>query len=293
MSKTKNQIPLHFYKTKEMGSLGFDIINLKKNEGRVYDSSIPHRHSFFELFLFTKGKGIHEIDFNQITIDSNSAHFVSPGQVHKLMLTNIEGYVLCFTEDFVSLKQKENVEDVFPFYNTSNTSGLKLSQAQNKEIETLILLIMAERQLKGEANHDVLRSYLNIILLKIKSVYMAAHKPDNSEEQTRHTKVAEFKKRIQVFYLQHKAVADYAKELTISPNYLNALCKLQEGKTAIQLIQDRLLLEAKRLLYATELNIKEISFYLKFEDVAYFNRFFKKQTQFSPIQYRQQLLKNR
>jgi AraC family transcriptional activator of pobA len=104
--------------------------------------------------------------------------------------------------------------------------------------------------------------------------------------------VIQFKKLINTNYLNHLSVSDYASSLNITPNHLNALCKKYEGRTAIQLIQERLLLESKRLLYATDMNIKEISYHLRFEDVPYFNRFFKKLTELTPIQYRECFQKN-
>ncbi len=89
-------------------------------------------------------------------------------------------------------------------------------------------------------------------------------------------------------YSDHLNVQQYSEKLNLSPNYLNALCKKETGKTAIQLIHERILLEARRLLYSTNLSVKEISFSLQFEDVAYFNRFFKKNMAVTPLEYRQQ-----
>jgi AraC family transcriptional regulator, transcriptional activator of pobA len=286
-------VPVHAIKTKEMDALGFGIINLLDNAGMAYDSAVPHRHTFFELLVFTKAQGKHEIDFGHYPVKSNSVHFVSPGQIHTLHLKKNDGYVICFSEDFVSLKSKERLVDSFPYFNNSNYPVLKLTKQLGLELEELLKSINQELK-KGKTHSiDICRSYLNIILLKLKACYAESLESNKQSVSEKHQKITQFKKLIHDNYLSHKTVSDYAEDLFISPNHLNALCKKEEGKTASQLIQERILLEAKRLLYATDLQIKEISFYLRFEDVPYFNRFFKKQTKVSPNEYRLQFLKNR
>lgn len=292
MNSYSKQVPVHAIKTKEMDALGFGVINLLDNAGKAYDSDVLHRHTFFELLFFTTAQGKHEIDFGHYPVKSNSVHFVSPGQIHKLHLKKNKGYVLCFSEDFVSLKSKERIVDSFPYYNNSNYPVLQLNKQLSLELEELIKSIYLEYN-KGQAlSLDICRSYLNIILLKLKICYSESLESNNQSTSDKHQKVSRFKKLIHENYLSHKTVSDYAEDLFISPNHLNALCKKEEGKTASQLIQERILLESKRLLYATDMQIKEISFYLQFEDVPYFNRFFKKQTKVSPNEYRQQFLKN-
>jgi AraC family transcriptional activator of pobA len=288
MNKLNRHVPLHAITTKEIGPSGFGIIDLVGKGGNTYDSSVPHRHTFFELLFFVSGRGIHEIDFNLFPVENNDVHFVSPGQIHRLTLQKAKGYVLCFTEDFISLKSKEIFAESFPFYGDSGSPTLKLTRELSAEINSLVTLVSEELKPGKTADTDVLRSYLNIILLKLKSLFLSSRKNIQQSGQTKKQKVTQFKKLINESYLLHKNVSTYADELNVTPNHLNALCKKHEGKTATQLIQERLLLESKRLLYATEMNIKEICYDLKFEDVPYFNRFFKKQTNLTPLQYRRQ-----
>lgn len=120
MNKDNKYVPLHPIHTKEMQTMGFDLMDLESKSGKRYDSSVAHRYTFFELFLFTGGKGVHEIDFHHYPALKNTGHFISPGQIHKLTLRNTTGYVFCFTEDFSLLKPKEmsfylNFEDVAYF----------------------------------------------------------------------------------------------------------------------------------------------------------------------------------
>jgi AraC family transcriptional activator of pobA len=286
VNKNKEHVPLHSIKTKEMDPSGFDVIELGRKGG--YDSSVPHRHAFFEFIFFLNGGGTHEVDFNKYPIEKNSVHFVSPGQIHKMTLKNTKGYVICFTEDFISVKLKDRFVETFPFFDSSNFPVLRLNKGLSAEIDFLINAIKRELMVESHDGIDIYRSYLNIILLKIKSFFSSGIKNTGQTNQNKRKKVTLFKKLINENYLSHKTVSDYAGELNVTPNHLNALCKGSEGKTATQLIHQRLVLESKRLLYATDMHIKEISFSLHFEDVPYFNRFFKKQTGLTPIEYRKQ-----
>ena len=291
MKNTPAPVPIHSIETKVMHTLGFDIMDLEGKGGKKYDSSLLHRHTFFELFFFSGGKGSHEIDFMHYNVGKNSVHFVSPGQIHQLTLKGTKGYVLCFTEDFVSLAAKENFVEKFPFYDSASHPVIDLDRAVGGELAALVTSITKEFR-SGNDNTDILRAYLNILLLKIRA-FLSGNGKTETSFQNRHAKVTRFKSLVNEHYIFHKPVSDYASDLNISPNHLNALCKTHEGKTATQLVQERLLLEAKRLLYATDMNIKEIAFQLNFEDVAYFNRFFKKQSGLAPVQYRRQVQQNR
>jgi AraC family transcriptional activator of pobA len=99
-------------------------------------------------------------------------------------------------------------------------------------------------------------------------------------------RLARFSMLIERHFKEEKLVTFYASELNLSANYLNILCKRNLGVPATQLIQQRVLLEAKRLLQSTDLSIKEIAFELGFVDHAYFSNFFKSQTSVTPTEFR-------
>ncbi len=295
MHKQVPKVPIHNIKTKEIHSLGFNVIDLKGSGGSEYDSSVPHRHNFYELLFFVNGYGKHEIDFTVFPLENNAVHFVSPGQIHKLTAKpKTKGFVLCFTEDFILSDGKENFNQKFPFYDEGFANPImKLNHSLSSEIYHLAKSIYYEFKLNPDFSSDVLRSYLNIILVKLRQSFFNQQNTVKHIGSDKKEKMLLFKKLINTFYLQHKPVSFYSDKISVSPNHLNALCKKHEGKTAIHLIQERSLLEAKRLLHATEMSVKEISFHLNFEDVSYFNRFFKKLQHLTPIQYREGIAKNR
>ena len=270
---------------------GFDILNLSASGNREYDSSHLHRHTFYELFYFYGGEGRHEIDFREYRVEGSSIHFVSPGQIHKLVLKRGNGFVICFTEDLVQLRQRETIAEKFPFYDNSNSPVLALSKELAGELGFLIESVARELRLR-HGDTELFRSYLSVILLRLRSEYITSA-TNRGLQLLKNKKVIAFRNLINEHFLDHWSVSEYASRLNLSPNHLNALCKKNEGRSAITLVHERLLLEARRLLFATDLHVKEISYALNFEDISYFNRFFKNHSGLTSNAFRDQFSKNR
>jgi AraC-like DNA-binding protein len=95
-----------------------------------------------------------------------------------------------------------------------------------------------------------------------------------------------FKDLIAKHYLQKQTVKAYAQMLCITPDHLNKIVKATAGKTALELIKDRILADAKALLHYSTMNISEIAYSLGFESNSYFARLFRKKIGVAPGQYR-------
>ena len=113
------EIPLHNFSRDDETSIPFEIIPLKQLSG--YDTGVPHRHNYYEIFFFEEGGGEHIIDFTTIPVKSHSIHFVSPGQVHHLMRSpDSHGAIILFSRDFYYLGlQEKNLLFEMPFLNNA------------------------------------------------------------------------------------------------------------------------------------------------------------------------------
>src|ERR1044072_5483468 len=100
-------------------------------------------------------------------------------------------------------------------------------------------------------------------------------------------RLATFNMLIDQHFREQKSVSFYAKQLHISANYLNILCKKNLKISATELIQQRITLEAKRLLQSTDMSVKAIAYELGFVDHAYFSNYFRDQTGFTPRDFRE------
>ena len=280
-------IPIHNLDVKSLKRVGFDVIALNDPADRNYDGVEAHRHNFYELMIYTKGGGIHEIDFKEYEIEKNSLHFVSPTQVHRLKSAAARGYVFCFSEEFMTLNEEGDFLQMYPFYDFNNyVPVIKLDKELFKEINEVVEILNINLSKDSTFRSDILRCYFQVILLRIKEHFINSPISKASRISSGHPKVQEFKKLINTNYLKHYSSFQYADLLHISPNHLNSICKKETSKTATELIHERILLEAKRLLCVTKLNVKEISNHLNFDTVPYFTRFFKKHVGQTPLDYR-------
>src|SRR5688500_14184884 len=103
-------IPSYSTKSRDMGPFGFRLLNLDGTSS-AYNGTVPHRHTFYELFFFTTKGGSHEIDFTNFPIRAGSVHIVTPGQIHRLIQSDTQGLVLCFSEEFATLDRPASLLD--------------------------------------------------------------------------------------------------------------------------------------------------------------------------------------
>jgi AraC family transcriptional regulator, transcriptional activator of pobA len=280
-------IPIHNLQVKNLKRENFDIIQLNGEQDKDYDSVIPHRHNFYELMVFDEGDGKHEIDFNEYPIEKNSVHFVSPTQVHRLKSAAAKGHVICFSEEFITLEARSSFLELFPYYDFHCYSPtIKLCTETFNDLRKSLDVLKENFSKDSFLKDDIVRCHLQIILLKIKEFFLINDLRTTHQISSTNSKILQFKKLIDVNYIKHFSAFQYAQNLNISPNYLNSICKKETGKTATELVHERLLLESKRLLYSTRLSIKEISGHLNFDSDAYFVRFFKKEVGKTPLDFR-------
>lgn len=244
-----------------------------------------HGHSFYMVMYVKNGSGTHTIDFVTYPIQANQLFFLTPGQVHNWALApGTEGFTLFFEANFFSTIYTERLME-YAFFHTNQHSSLLQIENNNLVFNQLFNEAYQEfSDLKPNRN-DVFLAHLFIILENVNRQYESLQNPEITGQYFR---VRQFEEFMNKYFLEKKEIKDYADLMNISPNYLNALCKNFLNKTASQMLQERLLVEAKRLLTHTPLSIKEIVFHLGFNDTSYFTRFFKKLTNKTPVEFRKE-----
>lgn len=271
----KNNIPIHDFIIDNTDSIPFNYISL--GELTNYDFSLPHRHNYYEIFFFTKGGGEHVIDFKTYPILDHSIHFVSPGQVH-LVKRELDSYgsIILFSRDFFYIgSDGQQTLFNFPFLNNSPYPVLKTSAAEYDSFSTLLQQVQNESEKNQEVYKEILRSYLKVILLKCLPLFDANYPEHLMKPTSAFNKLREM---VEKDYRTEKLPAYYAEKLNMTEKKLNAICKENVGENVGDYIKNRVLLEAKRLLNNSEYNIKEIAYFLGFDDPSYFNRFFRSKT---------------
>jgi len=255
------------------------LYNLIQGENHIEK---PHSHDFFIIVLFDQAKGFHDIDFINYKIANKQVHLLFPGQVHKWTIEkNSNGYQLMINKVFF-----EHIASHFRFSITNYINHPVITVSD----KTYQLLKYEFDRIKEEIEAGY--SLQEIIYARVALIAVIVSK--EAEMAFCETKVylsnprlSLFNQLIDIHYKEEKSVAYYASRLNISPNYLNILCKKYLNISANQIIQERVVLEAKRLLQSTDLSIKEIAYELGFIDHAYFSNFFKKQTGTSPTKFKE------
>jgi AraC-like DNA-binding protein len=125
---------------------------------------------------------------------------------------------------------------------------------------------------------------MNILLIYLQRFYEDVYKPKTSPKNAQ--LVRRFKQAISTSFQSEHSVETYADTLGVSPGHLRDIVRATTGLTPGQMIRDRLIIEAKRLLLYSEMTVAEIGYALSFDDPSYFGRFFKRETKKSPKQFR-------
>lgn len=286
--KKHSNIPIHnFHVHGDDHAVSFRIVKLETRTD--YIASEPHRHAYYEIFIFNEGGGSHMIDFLNIDIHSNSIHFVSPGQVHMVSRAiGSNGYVLLFSREFFYFNiENKNMLLEFPFLDDPTAKTfLDLDSEQARNVHHLVQEIERESGSRSSFSEDIIRSYITILLLKCKAWYEASGNQQKPHETAAAQLVQSFRLLVEEHFIKFHKVNDFAQMLNLTPNHLNEVTKKITGRTASELIQDRLLLEAKRLLLHSNLTGKEVAYSLGFNDPSYFSRFFRSNTGLSPETFR-------
>lgn len=292
------KIPIYELPFQEDKKLEFKMYRVKGAEIQRKDyphkTEQPHKHNYYELCFFTGGSGEHEIDFKAHKIISPSIHFLRPGQVHVIRRGKAyKGYLLVFSEEFFNLNF-QNIE-VIPGYPliTQLEDGpiLNLNQLLFEEFYVFIQSIKKELENNEEDSNEIIISYLKIFFLKLRQKFSKLVTTKNEASSSMKNLMYRFNQLVEESYNQIHHVKEYAEVLGESPINLNRAIKSITNKTASEIIIDRLILEAKRLLIYSDLNNKEIAYKLNYEDPSYFARIFRKKTGLTPSDFRTQTKK--
>ncbi|MCO4820861.1 MAG: helix-turn-helix domain-containing protein [Flavobacteriaceae bacterium] len=274
---------------------GFQIMSIKKfNEIQGIKKEVkmtPHKLFFDLIIVFTKGEGVHSIDFKSYNYKPGTVFLIKNDQFHAWDDNcNKDGYLLFLTKDFY-LKMGLSLENMLFTQNTHSFLNPKLDLgAKINQYTPLIELISKQYLLEIEGNRvlkNLVHSFFSIVEMEYFNEF-----PNFQKEKS--------KAMFQRFYtmieketpLPSRNAHYYASHFGITFKALNAFCKSMSNYTVKAFIDMIIVTRAKRALTINNQNISEIAFDLSFEEVGNFSKFFKKKTGITPNQYRKKLLAN-
>lgn len=252
---------------------------------RKADFLIPHRKDYYFIAFVKAGSTRHWIDMAPYVVRNNTLYFTDPQQVNlKEEAGVMSGVTISFTAAFLATDETGFIRQLPVIQNPHNGHELLLSSADIAFVEELLDKMIAEYGGENEWQQQMLLGYMKTLLIYMSRLYTAQFAESNHDQSRMLLK--RYLAQIETSYATLHDVAAYAVLMNISPGHLSDKVKEQSGKPAIAHIHARLMLEAKRLLFHSDLAVKEIAFRLGFEDASYFNRFFKRISNQTPAEYR-------
>jgi AraC-like DNA-binding protein len=273
--------------TSELLDDGFGLystVDLKKNIG-------PIKTQYFRISLTRKGSANFDIGLEKYTTKRNSILFGIPGQIFSLHQYSKDflAYYLLFTEKFIAdalLKQKRMQH--YPFLSYSGLQSFPLDNNTADQIENIIFKMNDEVKGRKADCREMIKLYIQQIILLANRSYGTVLLSNSHAQNTQQTLYIDFLKLVSQHFLTIRKVSDYAEMLHVSSDHLNRSIKSGSDKTAHELIDEMLLMEAKAYLLHTTHTIAEIAYKLDFSDPSHFNRFFKKYCELTPAEFRNQ-----
>jgi AraC family transcriptional activator of pobA len=246
----------------------------------------PRRMTVYNFFFLTKGcssrsKGLDTYEFGENTFFFVPAHQIT---THKFIRKDVEGFYCHFKiELLVDSTNSRNIFNEFPFLEFNSYPLVLIDNRAKTFVLPLLERLLTEYKTDKECRIDILRTYLFTLLTELKP-FVEISKPTSANAASIITE--QYKKALSKHIYEKTKITDYAEILSVSPNHLNKCVKKTLGKSAHDLLNEMLLLEAKVLLKQTNLNVTEIAYKIGKNEISDFARFFKAQTGMKPSEYR-------
>lgn len=291
----KKEIPHVAYNPANQKHAGFEIVPLQQivqNQDQYEPHpNLPHQLRFYNLIFFTEGTGQHFIDFNWYPVEKGSIVYLAKEQVNAFELSEgLKGFCIIFTEKyFVECFSTLPNEFVFRLFNPELSSPVVNIPKESDFYEYFNLL---NKEYNNESlfnRKNILDSLFVILISKLEGIkqHESAHRLDSSKTII----FRRFTSLLETNFAKHRDAQFYAKELAITYKHLNTICKDVINKTAKNVIDDFIILQAKRNLINSELKSSELAYILGFEDPTNFTKYFKKKTGLTPKSFKTELEK--
>lgn len=273
-----NREPIISYQLEQLSTSGipFDMYDKQPVSSVHAELMKVHRHGYYSLAICTQGESRHMLDFEPLLVQPGTLLLIVPGQVHLPLTPHFgQGYMLSFTADFLAAHT-----DSLPGH---SPGAVQLPHSDFEQVVMIARQMMQEYDTRAPHYVSLLQHYLTVVL-----VLLQRHLPYPSDaSQPGPSLLLRYRELLDARFLQWTKPVQYAAALHISPDHLNDIVKQHTGQTASALITARRILEAKRLLLHAQKSVKEIAWHLQFNEVSYFNRFFKQHTGYAPVAFRE------
>lgn len=262
------------------------IERIKSSHSLLNELSEP-----FYIILTFEGEVSFSVDYTDYECNGKVLLFLSPFQIlHWQYPDNVNINIVKFHGDFYCIEhhKKEVACNGVLFNNIYQQPFVLVEDHIFYEINDIIHKIQNIKDKDNHLNTSILKSYLQLILALSSKEKQGQNIPAQVEN-IQMDNILYFQKLLEKNFIQNKEVAFYAEQFGLTTNAFSKKIKKHFGKSPTKLIQERTILEAKKLLHLTFKPIKEVAGTLNFEDEFYFSRYFKKEVGVSPKKFREEV----
>jgi len=272
-------------------SLEFEIVDLddifKHKKSMLI---VPHRAQFYHVIWIERGKGTHYVDFNPINIEDNSIIFVPNNSVNLFDKDGTyKGKSIIFTDSFFCKNQQDlqNLHSSLLYSDLYDVAQLKINPAYS-DLKVLLNAMQTEFSREQDAvQYGILHNLLHIFLLQsereIRRQGFEEIKPSINLDY-----LMQFKNLLETNFRRERSVNKYTSVLNLSEKQLHKATTKLLDKTPKQLIDERVILESKRLLVHSTMAVKEVAYELGYDEPTNFIKYFRKHTALTPSEFREQ-----
>ena len=276
--------------------VGFEIHTMPEffDEKHGMETDSAHLHGFYEIIWFREGEGVHYVDFNEYPVSPGTVFFISPGQVHSFDSRHDQkGIVMKICSELLT-DELQGDDGIYLRYNVFNAFDhipyVRVSGDDTDRFSSIVNAMLSELKENGSIGQkEYLRSLIRIFIISILRCNNLKEAPVLNPVRPSHKAFLAFRRLLEENYRSVHTVKEYASMLHVTGKTLTQYVNECSPYTPLELINNRILLEAKRMLRYSLLPIKEIAFNLGFEDPSYFVKFFKRMAGKSPADYREKL----
>jgi AraC family transcriptional regulator, transcriptional activator of pobA len=252
------------------------------------DRQRPHRHDFYQIFWMRKGAPSFNIDFYHLPVEAHALVFVPPGAVHSFGAVNSsDGFILSFEEDF--LESEGHSVDLFaecPALDPAQIrTVLRVEESSVDIVQTCCRRMFEEFTAKREGYRAATAALLRLLFVEIRRCLSNQPTPNSFHKYSSLT--ARFLRTLSAQPYRLTTASEVARFLGVSRSWLNQLVRQETTKNLTDHLRGRLILESKRLLAHSDLNVSEIAYQLGFDDPSYFTRLFRQVEGRSPRAFRE------
>ncbi len=249
----------------------------------------PHTKEFHQV-SFIQRFGNSELNINDQRVNDLKSvlYFVSPNHIYSWVRDqNIDGYILNFKQDNLSVKPKD-FKKQFLFFELDRFNAIPIEEEEKQSVIAIFEEFYSEyHQPRNSFSEEILGHCLQVLLYKCLDLYKKRERTVDELPKNQGL-FMKYQNLVNNYYLSKRSIKEYAKLLNITPNHLSDAIKSSTGKNALHYINQRLLLEAKNQLKYGHEDMKQIAYTLNFASPSHFGKFFKKHTLKTPATYRKE-----